>query len=206
LIQSDRFKASMPSLCTPCKTALLFGTLIWILFSVSGCQSFRPGSGYNMESKYSLKKRKSYISCIPEGSSSPVARHLPLKVTEQSLEQLFSSIDDHLGTHYRPGGTTPEGFDCSGFVQYLYKQNFRMLLPRTSGEQALLGTMVPKQHLQPGDLVFFSSDGSRIDHVGIFIGENRFAHAATGGIMVNLLLDRYYSLHYACASHLITTE
>jgi cell wall-associated NlpC family hydrolase len=159
-----------------------------------------------MESKYSLKKRISYISCIPEGSGSPVTRHIPLKVTERSLEQLFSSIDDHLGTHYRSGGTTPDGFDCSGFVQYLYKQNFRMLLPRTSGELALLGSMVPKKQLHPGDLVFFSSDGSRVDHVGIFIGDNRFAHASTGGVRINKLLDQYYNLHYACASHLITTE
>ena len=197
--QSDHVKAALRSL-------VLFGTLAWMLFSVTGCQSFRAGSGYNMESKYSLKKRKSYISCIPEGSSSPLTIRLPLKVKEQSLEQLVSSIDNYLGTSYRSGGTTPDGFDCSGFVQYLYKQNFGMLLPRTSGELALLGSMVLKQHLQPGDLVFFSSDGSRIDHVGIFIGENRFAHAATGGVMVNQLLERYYTFHYACASHLITTE
>ena len=143
---------------------------------------------------------------MPDGSASPVIKHLPLQVKERSIDQLFSSIDDLLGTHYRSGGTTPEGFDCSGFVQYLYKQNFRILLPRTSGELALLGTMVPKKELQPGDLVFFSSDGSRVDHVGIFIGDNRFAHASTGGVSINKLLDQYYNLHYACASHLITTE
>jgi len=143
---------------------------------------------------------------MQEGSGSTVTRDLPLKVTEKSLEQLFSSIDDYLGTNYRPGGASSHGFDCSGFVFYIYKQNFRMLLPRTSGELALLGSMVPKKQLRPGDLVFFSSNGSRIDHVGIFIGENRFAHAATGGIMINQLQERYYNFHYACAARLITTE
>ncbi|MEI7788533.1 MAG: hypothetical protein WCI23_07755, partial [Chlorobiaceae bacterium] len=60
--QSDHVKAALRSL-------VLFGTLAWMLFSVTGCQSFRAGSGYNMESKYSLKKRKSYISCMPDGSA-----------------------------------------------------------------------------------------------------------------------------------------
>ena len=179
---------------------------VWILFSVTGCQSFQRGSGYDQECKYSLKKRKSYISCIPDGGGSPVTRDLPIKVSERSLKDLFSSIEDHLGIRYRAGGTTPDGFDCSGFVQYLYKKNFQMLMPRTSGEIALLGSMVQKKQLQPGDLVFFSIDGKRIDHVGIFIGEKSFAHAATGGVQVNNIDEHYYFSRYACAARLITTE
>ena len=143
---------------------------------------------------------------MPEGSASTVTRPLPLKVTEQSLEQLFSSIDVYIGTPYRRGGTNPDGFDCSGFVHYLYQQNFRMLLPRTSEEQALLGTMVPKKQLQPGDLVFFSGSGERVDHVGIYIGDNNFAHASIAGVKVNQLDDWYYNLHYACAARVITTD
>jgi cell wall-associated NlpC family hydrolase len=143
---------------------------------------------------------------MPEEGGSTVTRSLPLKVSERSLEHLFSSIEDQLGTRYRSGGSTPDGFDCSGFVQYLYKKNFRMLLPRTSGELALLGSMVPKTRLQPGDLVFFSSDGNRIDHVGIFIGEKSFAHAATGGVKVNNIDERYFFSRYACAARLITTD
>jgi len=144
---------------------------------------------------------------MPEGSTSAIMQTLPIKVSERSLELLFSSIDEYRGTHYRSGGATPEGFDCSGFVLYLYKQNFRMLLPRTSGEQALLGAMVPRKQLRPGDLVFFSIErNDRIDHVGIFIGNNSFAHAASNGVMINQLYEHYYNDRYACASRLITID
>ena len=197
---------ALPVWVNSCRTLLFFTAAAWILFSSTGCQTLRRGSGYDQESKYSLKKRKSYISCIPDAGGSPVTRSLPLKVSERSIKRLFSSIDDHLGARYRPGGTTPDGFDCSGFVQYLYKNNFRMLLPRTSGELAVLGTMVKKPQLQPGDLVFFSIDGNKIDHVGIYIGEKSFAHAATGGVKVNNIDEHYFFSRYAFATRLITTD
>ncbi len=143
---------------------------------------------------------------MPEGGGSPVTRRLPLKVSERSIKHLVSSIEGRLGTRYRPGGTTPDGFDCSGFVQYLYKDAFRMLLPRTSGELAVLGAMVKKKQLRPGDLVFFSIDGNRIDHVGIFIGGKSFAHASTGGVKVNNIDEHYFFSRYACSARLVTTD
>ena len=143
---------------------------------------------------------------MSEGGGSPVTRPLPLKVSERSIKHLVSSIEGRLGTRYRPGGTTPDGFDCSGFVQYLYKDAFRMLLPRTSGELAVLGAMVKKKQLRPGDLVFFSIDGNRIDHVGIFIGGKSFAHASTGGVKVNNIDEHYFFSRYACSARLVTTD
>jgi cell wall-associated NlpC family hydrolase len=180
--------------------------MIGITLTVTGCQSFRSGTGYRMESKYSLKNRKSHISCRPDGSASAVICPLPLKVTRQSLDQLFSYIDQSLGTRYRLGGASPEGFDCSGLVLYLYKQNFRMILPRTASDLAALGSMVPKNSLRPGDLVFFSNGGRSIDHVGIFVGQESFAHAANSGVKVSRLYERYYESRYAFAARLIITE
>jgi murein DD-endopeptidase / murein LD-carboxypeptidase len=176
------------------------------MLAVTGCQSSWSGSGYRMESKYSLKNRKSHISCRPEGISYALTCALPLKVTSQSLDHLFSSIDELLGTRYRFGGASPEGFDCSGLVLYLYKENFRMILPRTASELAALGSVVPKNSLLPGDLVFFSSEGRNIDHVGIFVGHESFAHAANSGVKVSHLYQRYYDRHYAFAARLITTK
>ncbi|NTV99528.1 MAG: C40 family peptidase, partial [Chlorobiaceae bacterium] len=121
-----------------------------IVLAITGCQSFDAGKGFDRDCKYSVKNRKSYISCIPTGSASPIIRQLPLKVNGTSLENLFTSIGLSIGTVYRYGGTTPDGFDCSGFVQYLYEQNFRMLLPRTSGELAALGSVVARNSLRPG--------------------------------------------------------
>ncbi len=186
---------------------LLTLTLIALtLFGLSSCQILRRGSGENQGWKYSLKKRKTHISCLAEGGSQPVIKTLPLKVSERSFDRLISSIDDLIGASYRPGGSDPGGFDCSGFVQYLYKKQFKMILPRTAGEQAPLGSAVPENKQRPGDLVFFSIGGQRIDHVGIFIGKNRFAHAANSGIRIDNMADPYYHSHYATSSRIITGD
>ena len=191
---------------TPFKTALLLCTVVGTMFGMSSCQSFRTGSGYNFESKYSLKKRKTHISCVAERGGSAVIKPLPLKVSERSFDRLFSSINELLGTSYRSGGSTPDGFDCSGLVQYLYKQQFRMILPRTTGELALLGSVVPENNLRRGDLVFFSIDSNNIDHVGIVIGRNRFTHAARSGVRIDNLFEPYYRSHYAFGARIITPE
>ena len=188
------------------KTPLLLSLIALTLFGLSGCQSFRTGSGYNFESKYSLKKRKTHISCTAERGGPAAIKPLPLKVSEQTFDRLFSSIDELLGTTYRNGGSTPDGFDCSGFVQYLYKQEFQMILPRTAGELALLGSVVPESNLKRGDLVFFSIDGSNIDHVGIMTDRHRFTHAARSGVRVDELFEPYYRIRYAFGERIITPE
>jgi lipoprotein Spr len=186
-----------------CRTLLLLSAIAGLLLGITGCQSLTTGSGDSRESKYSLKKRKSYISCIPENGSTAVICHLPLKVAPRDLRQMFSSVSSSLGSPYRPGGSTPDGFDCSGLTAYLYKKQFRMLLPRTAGEQALLGPFVFKKELQQGDLVFFTISGSKIDHVGIFIGNGSFAHSAKRGVMINRLNENYYMQRYAGAARLV---
>ncbi|MEI6639971.1 MAG: C40 family peptidase [Chlorobium sp.] len=188
------------------KTLRLLFLIAVTLLGLSSCQSFRRGSDYEFESKYSLKKRKTHISCTAERGGTAVIKPFPLKVSERTFDALFSSIEELLDAPYRSGGTTPEGFDCSGFVQYLYKQQFRMILPRTTGELALLGSVEPENNLRRGDLVFFSIDGNNIDHVGIIIGKNRFAHAARTGVRVNELYEPYYRSHYAFGGRIITPE
>ena len=201
-----RSTASQPYRSRQCRTAMLLCAITGMLLAVTGCQSSWSGSGYRMESKYSLKNRKSHISCRLDGSSTSVTCSLPLKVPQQSLDHLFSAIDESLGTRYRYGGASPDGFDCSGLVLYLYQKNFRMILPRTASELAAFGTIVPKNSLLPGDLVFFSNEGRIIDHVGIFVGQERFVHASRNGVKFSRLYEPYYDSHYAFAARLITTE
>lgn len=85
-----------------------------------------------------------------------------------------------LGVHYRWGGVTPKGFDCSGFVRYVFG-SMGIDLDRTSGSQAKQGDPIDLAHIQPGDLLFFSTRGMRkgISHVGIYLGEGRFIHSST---------------------------
>ena len=83
---------------------------------------------------------------------------------------------EQLGKPYQWGASGPEKFDCSGLVMYVY-DNLGVKLPRVTGEQAYAGVHVDREDLQPGDLVFFKLNGSRIDHVGIYLGHAKFVHA-----------------------------
>lgn len=106
-----------------------------------------------------------------------------------------------LNTPYKYGGTSPSGFDCSGFTQYVYK-HFGVSLPRTAASQASAGTRVDKANLIPGDLVFFATEGSGISHVGIYAGSGRFIHSSSptsGGVIYTSLSESFYSRTYAGA-------
>lgn len=102
-------------------------------------------------------------------------------------------------TPYQYGGKSRvNGFDCSGFVQYVYLNTVGLQLPRTSVEMSRIGTPLEPHELKPGDLVFFNTARSPYSHVGIFVGENRFVHSPKTGkaIMLASLSDSYWSRHY----------
>ena len=91
------------------------------------------------------------------------------------------------GIRYKYGGNSPEaGFDCSGFVRYVFKQAASLTLPRTALAMSQLGTPVTKNELQPGDLVFFNTLKSTFSHVGIYLGNNRFIHSPRAGGVVRI--------------------
>ncbi|WP_425493462.1 C40 family peptidase [Marilutibacter chinensis] len=111
-----------------------------------------------------------------------------------------------VGTPYRYGGNTPEGgFDCSGLVNYVYRDMLDLRLPRTSGQLAAYqGPKIAPSRLAAADLVFFGSRG-KVTHVGIYVGEGRFVHApSTGGtVRLDHLDGPYWRDHYTGARRVL---
>jgi cell wall-associated NlpC family hydrolase len=106
----------------------------------------------------------------------------------------------YLGTRYRYGASGARGFDCSGFTSYIYRQH-GISLPHNSAAQYRVGKPVSRSELRPGDLVFFRTRGSRISHVGIYIGNGKFVHAssARGRVRVDTITSGYYHQRYVGA-------
>lgn len=106
------------------------------------------------------------------------------------------------GAPYRYGGASPAtGFDCSGFVSYVYGR-FGYPLPRTTQAQARTLSFISRRDLRPGDLVFFNTDGGTFSHVGIYIGQNEFIHAPssrTGRVSIASLSNPYWARHFSGA-------
>jgi cell wall-associated NlpC family hydrolase len=111
-----------------------------------------------------------------------------------------------VGINYRRGGTDPDsGLDCSGFVQLVFKDAAGLLLPRTAREQSEVGSVVDKNELKPGDLVFFNTMRRAFSHVGIYLGDNHFLHAPRTGaeIRVEDMSQGYWVKRYNGARRLV---
>ncbi len=109
--------------------------------------------------------------------------------------ELVTYSKQFIGTPYVWGGASPSGFDCSGFVQYIL-QHFGISVSHSSYSQFLLGTAVSSENLQPGDLVFFDTDGAGASHSGIYVGDGNFINAAGNGIQIDSINSGYWRDHY----------
>lgn len=115
------------------------------------------------------------------------------EASEVTIEdQLIANAKTHIGSPYLFGGTSHDGFDCSGFSQTVYKQT-GLDIPRTAEEQYKLGTAINKEELQKGDLIFFETIRKGPSHLGIYIGDNKFIHSSSSkGVAISNLDDPYY--------------
>jgi cell wall-associated NlpC family hydrolase len=129
------------------------------------------------------------------------------QISEVDKQKLLEDAKYFKGGKYVWGGTTPEGFDCSGYVQYLYKKH-DINLPRTAWQQSKKGQHIEKHELQKGDLLFFLTDKKRgipITHVGIYIGNGNFIHAASkkDGIIISPITHGSYAKTFVSARRVI---
>ncbi len=126
-----------------------------------------------------------------------------------TAKKVIEIAKQQLGKKYVWGGNGPSSFDCSGLTKYIYGK-VGITLERVSASQATQGISIEKSNLQPGDLVFFSginssSRSKKISHVGVYIGNGSFIHAANSsrGVVTDELSDTYYTKHYVTARRVI---
>ncbi|WP_420795110.1 C40 family peptidase [Desulforamulus hydrothermalis] len=145
---------------------------------------------------------------LPDQPSGQAARPVTANAANVSrgmADRALAVLDfakQYIGVRYRAGGESPAGFDCSGYVRYVFK-NFGIDLVHTAAGQYQAGTAIAKDELRPGDLVFFHTGGQGINHSGIYLGNNEFIHASSSrGIKIDSLLDSYWSARYRGASRI----
>jgi cell wall-associated NlpC family hydrolase len=176
----------------PLKNFLKSFHIILFSFTVAATQLVLPAAGYSeITPETSFRQstdEKAAQSCKISGT----------------MQKFFVNVTQYFGTRYRSGGQTPAGFDCSGFVRFMFGKVFNMELPRSSREMAAIGNKISKNDLQPGDLVFFQTKGQHINHVGIFIGNDTFVHSSLSkGITEDQLNHNYYEKRFAGAVRLL---
>jgi len=120
--------------------------------------------------------------------------------TKDLNPKLYDFVDYWMGTPHQLGGLTKRGVDCSAFVGMLYKDVYRAELPRSSRD---MGEQVKRKYerqLQEGDLIFFSFGGKNIDHVGVYLHNNKFVHVSTKrGVIISDLKDTWYYRYFTRA-------
>jgi len=142
-----------------------------------------PAANNNSDDQESLAK--DYLSQI-----------MGVALSATSNMKLFHFVYDWIGTPYHFGGSSKHGIDCSAFTKELYSQVFNMDIERNSRDIFSMVSPVKKEDLKEGDLVFFKIHSRRISHVGIYLGNNRFAHASSRGVAISSLDDDYYSRYF----------
>lgn len=138
---------------------------------------------------------------VDDGKTSDQSEPRTTRVSGDKInsDDMLISALSLIGIKYRFGGNTPEtGFDCSGFVRYVFSQSLGIALPRSAAEISGIGKNVNRDELQPGDLVFFNTMKRAFSHVGIYMGNGKFIHSPRTGQSVQVvdMRDSYWRARF----------
>ncbi|WP_310348649.1 C40 family peptidase [Pseudomonas sp. BE134] len=165
-------------------------------------------NGYTPKSHVSAPSSKNKQTAKKSIQLSDNSKLVPPMASKESSNVLSRAVNV-LGTPYRWGGSSPsKGFDCSGLVKYAFN-DATFDLPRTSNAMAKgHGEEVDREDLRPGDLIFFKLKSRRVNHVAIYLGNDRFIHAPRRGksVSIDTLKKPYWEKHYVVAKRVLPKE
>ena len=158
----------------------------------------------NLATKYSYNKwivrnwisnfGREFTEDLLEANTERPSIYLRVNTLKTTRDELIKLLKEQVGKPYVWGANGPDSFDCSGLVRYVYKNALGKDIPRVSEDQSKVGQAVSRENLQPGDLVFFDTmDKGKVSHVGMYIGNNEFIHAANSkkGVIKSTLTGYY---------------
>lgn len=150
-----------------------------------------------------------FVQCAEDSAETT---YLPGYTMQQTLTLRHAALEEakkHIGVRYSSGGSTPRGFDCSGYTQYVFAQVGVGIL-RHERDQMANSIIIPKEEMQCGDLVIFSNTGDNggfASHIGIYVGNNQVIHASSSkGITISDLDSAYYAKHYQCSRRILLAQ
>ena len=182
------------------------------LYGLTGCSGASDTEEYSVKKNKKVKKEEvASLSGIQkksliEQSNLETLTNIVSEYSNTTVDRdaVMIKIIELMNTPYLWGGTSTSGIDCSAFCQRVMKFALGIDIPRTSIMQSSVGEEIKREDLQFGDLIFFNTRGSRISHVGIYLGESVFAHSSSsGGVKTSSLNEDYYNGRYVTAKRVI---
>jgi cell wall-associated NlpC family hydrolase len=143
------------------------------------------------------------VSCVPPGYTKTRQLNFP----EDKRDDIVNTAKEYIGSGYQLNGSTPAGFDCSGFTMFVYKKN-GLNIPRKALSQYYSGKKITLKYAKPGDLIFFIVRGTTVSHVGIYLGDNNFIHSPSAGksVTITSINTPYWKKRYVGAATYFTTK
>lgn len=170
------------------KKIIIFTLLVGTMLTVNA---------QNSKTTSSNNTQKAEVSDPDNLASQFFSQVMGVAISATSNTKMYQFIYDWLGTPYRLGGDTKKGIDCSGFAYQLYDKTFNTIIGSNSRNIFSMVNPISKVELKEGDLVFFKIKSSSISHVGVYIGDNKFAHASSSkGVMISNLDEPYWKRYF----------
>jgi murein DD-endopeptidase / murein LD-carboxypeptidase len=159
--------------------------------------SMLASKAQNSKESSSNNTQKQEVSDPDNLASQFFSQVMGVAISATSNTKMYQFIYDWLGTPYRLGGDTKKGVDCSGFAFQLYEKTFNTIIGNNSRNIFSMVNPISKVELKEGDLVFFKIHSKSISHVGVYIGDNKFAHASSSkGVMISNLNEPYWQRYF----------